>query len=142
MKSYKELDAWQLAMTLVETTYAVTDALPDKERYGLMSQMRRAALSVPSNIAEGQSRGTARFGLHFIRIAIGSICELDTQLELARRLRYLDMEATRTLDAELDRVRQMLYGMRREHQRRLLAGGTTATALIFVLFVGALRILA
>ena len=63
MKSDKELDSWQLAMTLVETTYRVTELLPDGERYGLVSQMRRCAVSLPSNIAEGQARGTARFGL-------------------------------------------------------------------------------
>jgi four helix bundle protein len=66
MKSYKELDVWQLALTVVETTYRVARTLPDHERYGLRSQMQRSAVSIPSNIAEGQGRGTARVGLHFV----------------------------------------------------------------------------
>jgi four helix bundle protein len=133
MKNYKELDAWRLAMTLVEATYRVSDSLPEKERYGLTSQMRRCAVSIPSNIAEGQSRGTTRFGLHFIRVAIGSICELDTQIELTRRLKFVSTDATRELDLQLGRVRQMLYGMRREHERRLLAVGTTIVSIFLIL---------
>lgn len=133
MKSDKELDSWQLAMTLVETTYRVTELLPDGERYGLVSQMRRCAVSLPSNIAEGQARGTARFGLYFVRIAIGSSAELTTQLELARRLKFLTAETTRGIDDQLDRVRQMLYGMQREHLRRIGASGGIVISLFFLL---------
>ena len=67
MKSYRELDTWKLAMTLVEATYTLTGLFPDTERYGLIAQMRRCAVSIPSNIAEGQARGMVRVGLHFVR---------------------------------------------------------------------------
>ena len=136
-KSYKDLDVWQLAMTLVETTYQVSQLFPDTERYGLISQMRRCSVSIPSNIAEGQARGTVKFGLHFVRIAIGSTAELDTQVELARRLRFVSAEATREFDMCLDRVRQMLYGMRREHQNRLIAAGASVTSLAVFIAIAA-----
>ena len=132
-KTYRDLDAWKLAMTLVETTYAVTRLLPDSERFNLIFQMQKSATSIPSNIAEGQGRGTVRFGLWFLRVAIGSAAELDTQVELARRLNYVTVNATRELDSQLERVRQMLYGMRREHERRLAAVGATVVSLFFLL---------
>ena len=72
MKNYRELDAWQLAMTLVETTYALTRLFPGSERFNLSFQMQKCATSIPSNIAEGQARGTVKFGLFFLRAAIGS----------------------------------------------------------------------
>ena len=118
MRNYKELDAWKLSMAMADSTYELTDKFPDRERYGLTAQLRKTAVSVPSNIAEGQARGTMRSGLFFIRVALGSVAELDTQIELARRRKYVTVDATRVLDEQLQRVRQMLYGMRREHERR------------------------
>lgn len=128
-KTYRDLDAWKLAMTLVETTYALTRSLPDKERFNLIAQMQKSATSIPSNLAEGQGRGTVRSGLWFLRVSIGSAAELDTQVELARRLKYVTCEETREFDSQLERVRRMLYGMRREHERRLAAAGATVTSL-------------
>jgi len=130
MKSYKELDAWNVAITMANTTYDLTDTFPDRERYGLTAQLRKSAVSVPSNIAEGQARGTAGFGLFFIRIALGSVAELDTQMELARRRKYITADATRELDNQLERLRRMLYGMRREHNRRLGAAGAAVVSLV------------
>jgi four helix bundle protein len=124
-KTYRDLDAWKLAMTLVETTYALTRLLPDSERFNLIAQMQKSATSIPSNIAEGQGRGTVRFGLWFLRVATGSAAELDTQIELARRLKYVDVDRTRDIESQLERVRQMLYGMRREHERRLAVVGAS-----------------
>jgi four helix bundle protein len=131
LRSYKELDAWKRAMDFVESTYLRTVDFPDQERYGLKAQMRRAAVSVPSNIAEGQARGTARFGLHFLRVAIGSIAELDTDIELARRLRFLTADAAQDLEVKLERVSQLVYGMRREHLTRL---GLSAASVIAALW--------
>ena len=128
--TYRDLDVWQLAITLSETTYRLTQRFPPAELYGLTSQMRRCSVSIPSNIAEGQARGTARFGLHFIRIALGSVGELDTQVELARRLKFATADATQELDQQLERVRQMLYGMRREHLRRLATAGASIVSLL------------
>jgi four helix bundle protein len=133
MKNDRELDAWKLAMTLVETTYSLTRSLPDSERFNLIFQMQKSATSIPSNIAEGQSRGTAKFGLYFLRVAIGSSAELGTQVELTRRLKYVTPDASRELDEQLDRVRQMLYGMQREHLRRLGQAGAAVVSLFFLL---------
>ncbi len=120
-------------MTLVETTYSLTRLLPDSERFNLTFQMQKSATSIPSNIAEGQGRGTVRFGIWFLRVAIGSAAELDTQVELVRRLKYVDADKTRDLDSQLERVRQMLYGLRREHERRLAAAGATVISVMLIL---------
>jgi four helix bundle protein len=87
-RGHKELRAWQFAMQLVEDIYLLTSAFPKEEQFGLSSQMRRAAVSVPSNIAEGSARSSTKELLHFLSIATGSLAELDTQLELASRLKY------------------------------------------------------
>jgi four helix bundle protein len=110
-------------MTLVETTYALTRQLPDSERFNLISQMQKSATSIPSNVAEGQARGTAGFGLWFLRVAIGSVAELSTQAELTRRLKYLTADELREFDSQLERVQQMLYGMRNEHVPSRETGG-------------------
>jgi four helix bundle protein len=134
IKTYRDLDAWQGAMELSESIYKLTQVFPDTERYGLVSQLRRSSVSIPSNIAEGQARGTVAFGLNFLRIAIGSAAEVDTQLELTRRLGFIAPEATRDIDRQLERVRQMLYGMRRDHQRRLANAGAQVGSVLLVLF--------
>jgi four helix bundle protein len=131
--NYRDLDAWKIGMVVVEQTYALSALLPAAERYGLCAQMRRSSVSIPSNIAEGQSRGTARNCLNFVRIALGSSAELETQVELARRLRFVSHEATRELQSSIERVRRLLYGMRREQQRRLLL---PAGSLLLLLFLG------
>ena len=137
-KTYRDLDAWKLAMTLVETTYALTRLLPDSERYNLISQMQKSATSIPSNIAEGQGRGTVPFALWFLRIAIGSAAELDTQVELTRRLKYVTPERTAELDEQLTRVRQMLYGLRNEHQRRVAATGAKVLSVVILMLAARL----
>lgn len=89
-KSYRELIVWQKAMTLARQVYALSEELPKSEAYGLFSQIRRAAVSVPSNIAEGHGRLTDSQFRHFLGIARGSLYEMQTQLELAGDLGYLD----------------------------------------------------
>lgn len=133
MKNYRDLDAWKLSMTLVETTYRLTRSFPDSERYGLTAQMQRCSVSIPSNIAEGQARGLVRVGLHFVRVAIGSSAELSTQVEVARRLKYVTSAATDDLDSQLERVQQMLYGMQREHLRLLASAGGAVVAVLLLL---------
>jgi four helix bundle protein len=88
IQSFRDLEAWQLGMTIVELTYAVTSGFPDSERFGLCSQMRRAAVSIPSNVAEGQAVRMERWSVRHLRIALGSLAELETQLEVAVRLRF------------------------------------------------------
>ena len=84
IQSYKELIVWQKAFTLAELVYQLTEQFPEKEKYGLASQMRRAAVSIPSNIAEGKKRGTRKDFVRFLRIADGSVAELETQVLLAK----------------------------------------------------------
>ena len=86
VKSYRDLSAWQKARLLVKEVYLLTAAFPVGERFGLVSQMNRAAVSIPSNIAEGYGRATTQDYLHFLRIARGSAYELETQLVLAQDL--------------------------------------------------------
>ena len=89
VKSYQELIAWQKAMDLVEDVYRASKSFPKEETYALTSQIRRAAVSVPSNIAEGQGRRTTSDFLRHLSIACGSLCEVETQILIAVRLRYL-----------------------------------------------------
>ena len=87
-QSFRDLQVWQRAMQLTTTVYKLTRDFPREEIYGLTSQIRRAAVSVPSNIAEGQGRLSSREFIQFLSIARGSICELQTQLEIARLLGF------------------------------------------------------
>ena len=87
-RNYRDLIAWQKAMALVEGIYRVSRSFPKDELYGLTSQMRRAAVSIPSNIAEGQGRGTDGEMIRFLRIAHGSLRELETQILISERLEY------------------------------------------------------
>ena len=89
-KPHKNLKAWQLAMDIAEKIYSTTDTFPSAEKFGLVSQMRRSAISVPSNIAEGAGRNTKREFVNFLHISQGSLSELDTQLELSLRLQFID----------------------------------------------------
>lgn len=89
VRNYKELLVWQRAMDLVELIYTITRSWPKEEQYGLTSQIRRAVVSVPSNIAEGQGRFSTREFLHHISIANGSLLEVETQVLVAQRLGYL-----------------------------------------------------
>ena len=89
-KSYRDLLAWQKAMLFVEHVYRLTSSFPSEERYGLTSQVRRAAVSVPSNIAEGQGRRSDKELARFLGIAQGSLCEVETQLLIGQRLDYID----------------------------------------------------
>ncbi len=96
-KSYRDLIAWQKAMDLVTAIYSATASFPREECYGLTSQLRRAAVSVLSNIAEGQGRrGIAEFR-HFLRQACGSLMEIETQILISERLRFLNSETAKEL---------------------------------------------
>lgn len=111
--TYRELEAWQAGMTLVEATYRVTRGFPTDERFGLSAQLRRAAISVPSNIAEGACRhSTAVFDNH-VSIALGSHAEVETCLEIARRLGYLSAVEMNQVMARVDRAGQLLNGLHR-----------------------------
>jgi four helix bundle protein len=91
-RKHRDLQVWQAAMNLVSAVYELTSGFPSEERFGLTAQMRRAAVSIPSNIAEGAVRSGTRELLNFLAIAAASASELDTQLEIARRLGYVTAE--------------------------------------------------
>lgn len=108
MQDYRNLEVWKQAHLIVLDVYRLTSTYPKEELYGLVSQTRRAAASVPTNIAEGCGRGSdADFG-RFLQIALGSATELDYHLLLARDLGYIDQTALTSLSPNLDRVRKIL----------------------------------
>lgn len=107
-------------MDLEETIYRCTAAFPRNEQYGLTAQMRSAAVSIPSNIAEGQARMSSKEFLHFLSFALGSLAELETQIELAARLKYLDNELV-SLTAQVELLGKKLHSLQRSiHERALL----------------------
>ena len=111
LHSYKELIVWQRAIELVIAIYELTEGFPKEEIYGFTSQMRRAVVSIPSNIAEGRFRGTKNDFLQFLRIAYSSGAELETQIELARRLPKTKGLIYSKIDSLLLEVMKMLNGM-------------------------------
>lgn len=113
VKNYRDLIAWQKAMDLVVNVYEDTKALPGDERFGLTSQMRRSAVSVPCNIAEGHARDSTKEFLHFLSITCGSLAELETQLMLAERLRYLAAECAKQRLDDCSEVARIVNGLRR-----------------------------
>jgi len=110
-RHYKDLAGWQKAMDLVELVYVATSGFPKHEIYGLANQMRRAAVSVPSNIAEGQARFSTRDFRHFLRLSRGSLAELETQVLIAQRLKYFDVASAETMLASIDEVSRILSGL-------------------------------
>lgn len=109
---YRDLVVWQKSMDLAERVYLASANFPHEERYGLTSQVRRAAVSIPSNIAEGQGRRTSDEELiRFLLIALGSLCELETQLELAVRLKILEKQSMMALRPLTEEVGRLLNGL-------------------------------
>jgi four helix bundle protein len=108
---FKDLVVWQKAMEMVTEVYRLTDGFPKKEVYSLTDQIRRAAVSVPSNIAEGQGHHNNREFLHFLRHSSGSLAELETQLNIAERLGYADASATAQILQRVHEVGWILNGL-------------------------------
>jgi four helix bundle protein len=109
--SFRELRVWQRSMELVTTVYEITKQFPRDEIYGLTSQIRRAAVSVPSNIAEGHGRGTTREFAMFLRNANGSLKEVETQVLVSRRLNYIDSPTEISILEIVSDVGRMLHGL-------------------------------
>jgi four helix bundle protein len=110
-KPHKKLDAWKLSMDLVFDVYRATEEFPSQERYGLIDQIRRATISIPSNIAEGAARQTKKEFSNYLHIAQGSLSELDTQIELARRLSYVNNKTWENLDDRMERIDKPISGL-------------------------------
>jgi four helix bundle protein len=110
---YRELIVWQKGLDLAKLIYRLTQQFPTEEKFGLVSQMRRSAVSVPSNVAEGQARHTTKEFIQFISHAGGSLAELDTQVRLGLELGYCSNGETDQVSALMEEVRRMLNGLRR-----------------------------
>ncbi len=111
VSGYRGILAWQKGMDLAVDVYRASRRLPNDERYGLTSQMRRAANSIPANIAEGRGRGGESEFIRFLNIANGSLCELETHLHLAQRLDYIDLPTLNQLLAQTTEVARLLHGL-------------------------------
>lgn len=118
MHNFRNLQIWKDAMDLAQEVYEVTETIPTKETYGIISQITRAAVSIPSNIAEGSGRSEKDFA-HFLSIALGSLFELNTQIMLSERIGYMDNKQSVALQNKADKLQMMIAGFK----RRLEKGG-------------------
>lgn len=109
MGTHKDLEVWQISIDLVDVVYDITEPFPSNEQYGLVSQMRRCAISIPSNIAEGCGRNNKGELIHFIGIARGSLAELETQSIISHRRGYLDEKQIKKIDSLLASISKMLF---------------------------------
>ncbi len=110
-RGYQDLIVWHKAIDFVEAIYRQTGAFPNEEKYGITAQLRRAAVSIPSNIAEGQARGGGREFGRFLDISIGSLAEVETQLTIANRLKYIDTQAFQSLQTDAAEIGRLLRGL-------------------------------
>jgi four helix bundle protein len=120
--SYRDLDAWRVSMDLVELVYDATEHFPRREHFGLAAQLRKSAVSIPSNVAEGHRRTTTAF-LNHMGISLGSHAELETQVEIGRRRRYFRREHLDALRRICERVGQLLHGLESALERRVQQRG-------------------
>ncbi|WP_111684410.1 four helix bundle protein [Winogradskyella tangerina] len=111
MNNYKELKVWQRSMELVENIYKIGTMFPSEEKYGLLSQIQRSAVSIPSNIAEGAGRNSDKEFKNFLSIAYGSSNELNTQLLISQRVGYLKKEDTIIIFNQIEEVQKMLFSL-------------------------------
>jgi four helix bundle protein len=111
MKTHRDLEVWQAAIDLARDVYETTRRYPDDERYGLVSQMRRCAVSIPSNIAEGAARQGKKELLQFLYVALGSLSELDTQIEISKATGIADARELERLQHAVTRVKMMTNGL-------------------------------
>lgn len=113
MNNYKELKIWQKSVDLAVKIYDLTRDFPKEELYGLTSQLRRSALSIPSNIAEGSGRNSKKDFNNFLGISNGSSCELETQLIIAQRISFIDTNALETMQQEIAEIQRMNWSLKK-----------------------------
>ena len=111
MKMHNDLEVWKKSVLLVTSIYAATNGFPSSEIYGISNQIRRSAVSIPSNIAEGSARQGNNEFVQFLNISLGSLAELETQLIIARNLEYIPTQDYESLIANLIEIRKMLLGL-------------------------------
>ena len=119
METHKDLRVWQQSIEMVTSIYLLTRSFPKEELFGLVSQLRRAAVSVPSNIAEGYARSTDKEKLHFLRISSGSMSEIETQLMLCLNLEYIDRDKYEELSETVTSVWKQLNSLISSIKKRL-----------------------
>ena len=119
-RAHKKLDVWKESVALATDIYKLTNCFPKYEMYGLVSQIRRAAVSVPSNIAEGAARNSDKEFAHFLSIAGGSLSELDTQVEIASNLGYATDEAKEAIDHKIAAISAKLAGLIANIRKRIV----------------------
>ena len=112
MHRYKELKVWQKAIDLAVEVYRITEKLPKDERFGLIGQMNRSAVSIPSNIAEGAGRNTDKGFNNFLGVALGSSFELDTQLVISNKLEYVNDQDFQKTEKELEHLQNMIVKLK------------------------------
>jgi len=117
MGTFKDLIVWRDAVQLAVVVYGITDGFPGTERFGLTSQIRRSTVSVSSNIAEGKGRASGRELCRFLDIAIGSLCEVESQLEIAIALGFINRPGVASAAALIDKIGRGLTNLRSVHQR-------------------------
>ena len=117
-RNYQDLIAWQKAMDLVEAVYQITKIFPKEEIYALTSQLRRAAVSIPSNIAEGQGRSSTKEFRNFLSMAHGSVREVETQIMIAQRLQYIAQEKSTAILELAAEVGRLLQGLMKSIEGR------------------------
>jgi four helix bundle protein len=120
VKSYKDLTVWQKSVSLSLSVYKMTNRFPDAEKFGLTGQIRRAATSIPANIAEGWGRGSTKEYIQFLLVGRGSLMELDTHVLIAHRLGYLAEDQFDTLQKSIEEIGMMLNGLIRALKARHL----------------------
>ena len=113
--NFRELIAWQKAMQLTKDVYVLTRAFPTEERYALVSQIQRAAVSIPSNIAEGAGRPTQKELVHFLSFSLGSAYELETELLVAEDLNYISEDQSKKINAEIVEVQKLVYSLMKKY---------------------------
>ena len=120
VNSYRDLKVWRKSMDLVVACYRLTKLFPNQEKYGLVSQLQRAAVSVPSNIAEGHGRKYTNDYLRFLSIANGSLMEVETQIQIAQRLNFINSEECTTILNQTSEISRMLSGLKAALKRNIV----------------------
>lgn len=114
MHNYKELKIWIKGIDLAESIYKTVSEFPDSEKYGIISQLKRASISVSSNIAEGASRESQKEFSHFLSISLGSLFEIETQIVIANRIKYINDETLKELIEQINELIKMIIGFKRQ----------------------------
>jgi four helix bundle protein len=119
--NFKDLDVWKLGMSLAKLVYEATASFPESEKYGITSQIRRASVSVPSNIAEGADRASTKDFIRFLNMSLGSLAELETQMLLSKDLTFISEHKTSEIVMQITRIRKMIVSLKKALANKLNA---------------------